>query len=654
MLNGEKMNILSFFVFACLVLGNAFAGERPETQVNVSGLPQPASSSVSDTHDWIRLLESKGHLVNVPGDMIDAWLGEEFGQYVQADEVLYAIKEYNSITFKTVEDLKTEFQQRDRTLPEGHFEELLHRYRAMEIDGGTNKRPTMIDTNGHFLADVDSLREKFAFLPSRWDSSSPANWAKLLEEEGYLANVPQDIIDTYTSGYRFRLDESLMHEVFRAIEMYNHYIEPKTYDQFREDFRVRGELPTDDDIWYCLSNFRDYEIFADQSALSVFKVCQQQIAILNKLSDEEWGLLSQWDREYLLQGQHDLESFQDYLEGQLPRFEIPAFPADFASFYVFNYDFDYQSEGEWPLLLVVDNGKGAWDVEDAQYSDARDNIQFKFVANDGTESLLINTRFAGPFYGIEKDSYHIPPTSGNLYWRYHDFALARDDDTLRGDGEWAGGLAITHGYDATDDIRLIRKMSAPPYLPIEQLGDMNWDLDNYETRAEVWYRERVKYLDNLKKTEALREKMASKLYPEDFYFAWRNSERGRRISELDPDFAPQWALDGQALLKETFTLSNYYTVMENLANRNESYRGYTWRSIAMHSNIISMSTPHPDAPQSVHDRYNEWFASRAKLKKRFEERRAEIAAKRAGTVEETSWEWGKTVKQGNCGRKKGQ
>ena len=403
--------------------------------------------------------------------------------------------------------------------------------------------------------------------------------------------------------------------------------------------RLRGELLSEDDLWYCLNRLRDYEIFVDESGLSVAKVCKQQIDILNNLSDEQWGHLSASDIDYLIQGQHDLESFQEYLAGNLPSVTVPTPPEDFARFYVFAYDV-HGEEGNWPLLVVVDNGKGAWEVRDAQSSVAR--IQFKFVADDGTESILETTNFStNHFLNVERDLYFIPPASGRLYWRYHDFGLATSNSTVRGDGEWAGGMAITYGFNEAD-YNAVFGNGPPPYVPVEELGDMDWSLDAYFARKEREHREAGVYLDNLTATEALREKMSSRLYPEDFFYDWRTDETGYRISELDPAFAPQWALDGQALLKKTFKLSEYYTVMNNLSSRVESYRGYKWRDIT-HGQIISMSAPPPEAPQSAHDRYNEWLTSDTKRRERFKARRAEIAAKRAGTVTETSWEWEKRL-----------
>ena len=287
---------------------------------------------------------------------------------------------------------------------------------------------------------------------------------------------------------------------------------------------------------------------------------------------------------------------------------------------------------------MTDNNRGAWDVWDEQSSRAK--LQFKFVADDGTETLLQSTEFGTSAYSnIEKDLFYIPPKAGTLWYRYVDFCVAANSD-IRKDGDWAGGIAITHGYiisGSKDDAQEIARGNNPsPSVPMAAMGNSNWDIDTHFAELELQREaDRIRFQRLANEINPLRKKMGAELYPEDFYSETLTNRQHRNYF-LDPNHAPQWALDGEATLKAFFTEYEIATVMTGILSAVEKRRGYRQGDL---SQTRQLSAPGADSSQQRVDEYNKWLDSETKRKNILAKRRAEIAAKRAETVEETSWEW---------------
>ena len=247
------------------------------------------------------------------------------------------------------------------------------------------------------------------------------------------------------------------------------------------------------------------------------------------------------------------------------------------------------------------------------------------------------------YWNIERDLFYIPPKSGHLWYRYVDFCVASNSDVRR-DGDWAGGIAITHGYIINanrDDAQEIMLGNNPsPTIPMGAMGNPDWDIDAHFIQAEREYEEMQRRLPILiNEINPLRKKMGATLYPEDFYTeALTNRDQSSHM--LDPAHAPQWALDGQARLLEFFGKVDFVGVMYGIRGDVESKRGYKLSTIMQ---MRSLSAPTKDSSQQWIDSYNKWLVSEAERKERVKKRRAEIVEKRAGRIEETSWEWEKRL-----------
>ncbi len=484
-----------------------------------------------------------------------------------------------------------------------------------------------------FAGDTPKTQVDVSNLPAR-GMSATQDWIDRLEREGHLINVPQDVIDLWRGALAQVIRPS---DVIQSIMAYN-TVEPKTMSELKTEFRLRGNLLPDGHYQSLLSRWRSYEQYGDNDFLADMESYKQRLAFLDTLTDDQWSYLSAADIADFTDPVvgYELEGFKDLVGWYAPLVDVPAPAADFAKFYVFKYA---SARIGWPILIVVDNNKGAWDVVDQQSSFAK--LQYKFVADDGTETILRTTDFGtNAFYNMERDLFFIPPKSGRLYYRYHDFCVASNSD-VRKDGDWAGGIAITHGYLSSEASTIAAgNISSATPIPIASLGDPAWDIDAYFLQSEREYQEMVRRTSILaNEINPLRKKMGAELYPEDFYTETL-THRNQTGYYLDPDHAPQWALDGQKRLKEFFSNYEIATVMNGIRKAAEKNRGYTWGDIAQ---LSLLSAPKPESSQQWRDRYNEWLASEAKRKERLKKRRAEIVAKRAGTVEETSWEWEKRL-----------
>ncbi len=442
--------------------------------------------------------------------------------------------------------------------------------------------------------DVENLPE----IQDRHHSNIHA-WIDELESGGYLVNVPQDTIDFWRGAYR---DHVRNIDIIKVIEAYN-TVDAKSLAEVKAEFTLRGGPLSEDYYQDLLSLYRSHEQTGDDSYLDYLANYKAQLAFLSSLTAEQWGYLTSEDiRIFTNPGQGtDLENFKVMLGAYVPMIGVPTPVTGFASFHVFANSF----EQTWPILVVVDNNQGAWDVEDEQRSYAK--LQFKFVANDGTETILRTTEFGtSEYHNIERDMFYIPPQSGHLYYRYADFCVASNSN-VRKDGDWSGGIAITHGHPVGNAELISRGQNPSPSIPMANFGNASWDMDAHFAKKEREYQAQSVRIDRLiNEINPLRNRMYAELYPEDF-----NLLTGQKTYELDPNFAPQWALDAQATLKIFFG-GDYVSVMYGARQRIEMERGYS-RSAG------------------------------ATLSQQVIDYRAEIANKRAGLVEETSWEWEKRL-----------
>ena len=474
-------------------------------------------------------------------------------------------------------------------------------------------------------------------LPPSYESSTVQDWINLLESEGHLVNVPQDVIALWRGRLRDIVREGT---VTNAIEAYN-TTDAKPLAEIKTEYRLRGSALPEGYYEMILETYRAYEQQGDSYWLTDLENYKQRLAFLDTLTDEQWGYLGPQEVADFTDPSYgyDPEGFKELVGAYIPMVDVPTPVADFAKFYVFP---NLVKNNTWPILLVVDNEKGAWEVEDQQGSYAE--LQLKFVADDGTETLLRATEFGTNMYwNIERNLFYIPPKSGRLWYRYRDFAVTSNSD-INKDGDWAGGIAITHGYvvnGGRDDANEIKLGNNPsPIIPMSAMGNPDWDINAHFIQAEREYEEASRRLPILRnEINPLREKMGAALYPEDFY-SETLTNKDQESHKLDPAHVPQWALDGQARLLEFFGKSDFVTVMYGIRSAVESKHGYGMAEIAQTS---KWSAPTDESSQQYVDHYNKWLASETERKARLAKRRAEIAAKRAGTVEETSWEWEKRL-----------
>ncbi len=381
-------------------------------------------------------------------------------------------------------------------------------------------------------------------------------------------------------------------------------------EQVKADFVLRG-ASLSDAYYQVLSDMHySHQQSGDASVLNHINAYKAQLAYLNSLTDAQWDQIPAHERVNFSDpgvGYNGLDDFKDQVGIYVSEAQVPV--EGFARFYVFA---NPMGNATWPILAVVDGNLGAWD---------EGSIEFKFVAGDGTESLLRETDFGtNAFFHIERGLYYIPPVSGHLYYRYQN-------------GDWAGGIAITHGHPEADAGLISDGDNPAASIPMQNLGDANWDVD-----AHFLQKERQQQQENTRaqrlssEINPLRDKMSAQLYPEDFHLLM-----GKKTYELHPQHAPQWALDAQQTLK-TFFGDAYGTVMVGIRNAVFKKHGSP--------NIVQTSqwpAPTPESPQWHHDAYNEWRAAEDLRIAQVEKRRAEIAAERAGTTVNQQVQGGQTV-----------
>ena len=321
------------------------------------------------------------------------------------------------------------------------------------------------------LVDVDNL-------PPSYESSTIQDWINLLEQGGHLVNVPRDMVALWRGRLR---DVIYSGHIIKAIEVYN-TVDPKPYAEIKTEFHLRGEALPEEHYEILLEFHRTWEQYGDSFWLDELENYKKRLAFLDTLTDEQWDYLGPLEVADFTDPNmgYELEGFKELVGAYIPMVNVPAPVADFASFYVFANLF----ENTWPILLVADNGKGGWDVQDKQGLFAE--LQFKFVADDGMETVLKTTDFGtGMYANIERDMFFIPPQSGRLWYRYVNFCVVENGDLCR-DGDWAGNIPITHGHliygSRNDAVEISAGNNPVPTVPMAYMGDPNWDIEAYFSR----------------------------------------------------------------------------------------------------------------------------------------------------------------------------
>ena len=162
------MKLLSVFICVFLLSGDVIAQDTQKTQININELPEREGNSTSDIQQWIDVLEKGDYLVNVPQDTIDYWRSPGFRSHVRSRTIIDNIEAYNTVDPKTLDELKEEFQLRERPLPDEYYEFLLELWRSHELAGGD-----------YFLDEMEAYKKQLSFL----DTLTDEQWA-YVEEEG--------------------------------------------------------------------------------------------------------------------------------------------------------------------------------------------------------------------------------------------------------------------------------------------------------------------------------------------------------------------------------------------------------------------------------------------------------------------------------------
>ena len=325
-------------------------------------------------------------------------------------------------------------------------------------------------------------------LPGREGNHVSAihDWIDQLEWEGYLINVPRDVVDLWRSpDFRNYVDPG---DILKTIEAYNS-VEPKNYDDLRREFQVRGRALPDGTYQELLVRWRQYESFGDDGYfLAELEAFKQQLAFLDGLTDEQWGYIEAEGVHYFtgFPTSYDLETFKSLVGMYAPLIGVPTPPDDLANFYAFRLD-----SHSWPVLVLkyTENGSSFLNTtRDEQYNSLA--LEFKLEADDGTTTILRKTEFGtSAFYNQEDELFYIPPKSGRLWWRITNFSIASNSDVRR-NGEWTGGITISNGY-AMSDTAVVVGEESEPYIPMQRLGNPDWDIEEHFRRYDAEYTARL-------------------------------------------------------------------------------------------------------------------------------------------------------------------
>ena len=137
-------------------------------------LPGREGDSSSDIQQWIDVLEKGGYLVNVPQDIIDFWRSSDFRSFVNSETITDSIEVYNTIDPKTLDELKEEFQLREKPLPDEYYELLLDLWRNHESE-----------RNDYFLDEMEAYRNQLSFL----DSLTDEQWAMSKQRGSIFSSI---------------------------------------------------------------------------------------------------------------------------------------------------------------------------------------------------------------------------------------------------------------------------------------------------------------------------------------------------------------------------------------------------------------------------------------------------------------------------------
>ena len=394
------------------------------------------------------------------------------------------------------------------------------------------------------------------------------DWIDLLEKNGDLVNVPQDVINYWRHpNNSIYIQES---DVLNAIEIYNN-INAKSYEEIEKEFQFRGESLPKEYYEYILELWRDYELRNDYPIANLEEY-KQELAYLSSLTDEQWSYIEAanlGDFYAPYGGYYDLDWLKTFLEWYLPLEEVPNPSLDIAHYFVFT---EPLNKHRWPILVVVDSdnvinslhsGSGYSSLPlDAQSYRAK--LRWKYVM-DNDELILPSIDYGSSiFRGLESDVFYIPPKKGRLYWQFYDYALVRDSNIdAKANSEWVGGIEITACYtDVRAEIYSAVSGSLEPYRPIEKCGNSNWSVEKYLSEQEEEYQESHRLFKTFETiVNPARNYLIKNLYVEDF-------EGSNSLHSSAPDWAHEKVAAIKAALTGTGEFSN---VMSSIAVAVDGY-----------------------------------------------------------------------------------
>ena len=195
-------------------------------------------------------------------------------------------------------------------------------------------------------------------LPAYYESPSVQDWIDLLERDGHLVNVPADVIALWRGRLR---DIIRSGDITNAIRAYN-TVDAKPLAEIKTEFRLRGGALPEEYYEMILETYRTYEQHGDSFWGTELENYKKRLAFLDTLTDEQWSYLGPAEvADFTNPGQgYDLEGFKDLVSWYVPMVDVPTPVANFANFYVFP---NMVGNGTWPILLIVDNNKGAWELK---------------------------------------------------------------------------------------------------------------------------------------------------------------------------------------------------------------------------------------------------------------------------------------------------
>ena len=309
--------------------------------------------------------------------------------------------------------------------------------------------------------DIDNLPS-----PSGNNSSAIQGWINVLKTDGYLVNVPEDVIDNWHNS------RTSAEEIRTIIGVYNN-IDAKSFDAIKKEHQLRGQPLPDEYSLILLELWRVQEQHSDSYLLDYLNLYKKQIDYLNGLTDYQWSYLGTDEIDSFTDpgtGYYDLDDFKSQVGLYVPSMNVPEPNLDIAQYFVFLFD-----ENKWPQLVIVDNGAIMNRPVDAQSNLAK--IRWKYVT-DNDELILPKLDYGhNGFYNLEYDILYIPPKTGRLYWQFYDYSIVANSD-VRADSPWVGGIEITACYTRLAEINLAINDLLDPYLAIDKCGNANWTPTN--------------------------------------------------------------------------------------------------------------------------------------------------------------------------------